>query len=124
MATIKSEQLSGGNWQDTPLLFVGNNHFGTGITEIGHRKVLDAGNLHAVLTDQPSYLDLARLFAKSIAGDATQAESVTSTNVDELLVETKDGEALATLDGERTHLKSPLLFKIRKQALTVPKLEV
>ena len=104
----------------TPFLFIGNNEYEVEGLRIGSRKKLDEGRLHAYVAPRLRTGDLPMLAAAAILGRATRHPSLRAFATSELEVGTPGRRLLrVALDGEVTHMATPLRYRARAGALEV-----
>lgn len=102
----------------TPVLFIGNNTYDTGWTELGTRAALDRGRLWVMMSTATTRLGLlASAFA--ILGGREQAADVTTFEVVDLIVSSRRRYVTVAADGEVFQLRSPLNYRILPTALRV-----
>jgi diacylglycerol kinase family enzyme len=103
---------------ETPLLFVGNNHYETKLLSLGRRPAIDRASLclYAPLARNRSHFILLAL--RSLIGRLDQVRDFV--HVDEIeAVEVDAGRPslIVATDGETQVLETPLLYRIRPRAL-------
>ena len=104
----------------TPFLFVGNNEYQVEGISVGRRARLDQGSLHAYVAPRLRARDLPKLGASALLGRATRNPSLRAFATDELEVSTPGRRMLrVALDGEVTHMVTPLRYRVRHAALEV-----
>ena len=103
----------------TPLVFIGNNDYGTNAFTLGTRGALAHGQLSIYFADAVSRLGLARLSFRVLTGDLRQAPDLHYELAEEVVVTTKRRRLSVALDGELHTLTSPLYFKIHSHAFCV-----
>jgi len=104
----------------TPFLFIGNNEYEVEGLRIGSRKKLDEGRLHAYVAPRLRTSDLPMLAGAAILGRATRHPSLRAFATSELEVGTPGRRLLrVALDGEVTHMATPLRYRARAGALEV-----
>jgi len=104
---------------ETPLLFVGNNPYRLEMPGAGTRERLDGGELFVLVLRRKSRLgfclaSLRALFGRARSGDAVRIEDVRALRVDSART-----HLAVSLDGETAHLKTPLDYRLRPEALKV-----
>ena len=110
----------GGESVVTPMLFVGNNHYGLGRGEVGSRDALDDGKLSVYAVASRRRLALIGFAMRAMVGGADMARDFAAIgDVAELDVEGSSRDIRIALDGEVTHLAMPLRFRIEPRALSV-----
>jgi len=103
---------------ETPLLFVGNNHYDTALLTLGQRARLDGGELclYAVLARTP--LHFLGLAMRGLVGQLDQQDDFISLDgIEEAEIVARDPHLAVSTDGETCQLESPLQYKIRPGAL-------
>jgi diacylglycerol kinase family enzyme len=104
----------------TPFLFVGNNEYQVEGISVGRRVRLDQGSLYAYVAPRLRARDLPKLGASALLGRATRNPSLRAFATDELEVSTPGRRMLrVALDGEVTHMVTPLRYRVRHAALEV-----
>ena len=103
----------------TPLLFVGNNSYETGLLTLGTRKRLDGGALWIVLPAAATRWRMFMLLLAMVRGTAERAEEFTTLTSPHLLVRSRKRRLRVATDGEVVTLKPPLHYLIHRQALLV-----
>lgn len=104
----------------TPLLFVGNNRYGTGLADLGRRASLQDGMLSVLALDRSTRLGLVRLALGTLAG-RTDPERDLAAVAEAAAVEVHlHGNSVEiALDGEVTRMTGPLRFSVVPHALAV-----
>lgn len=103
----------------TVFLFVGNNEYEFSGFRAGGRSCIDAGHLGLCLAHRTGRLGIVRLFSRAVIGRLSQAEDFETFCVDEALIESRKRRLLVAIDGEVTHLETPLQYRIQRGALRV-----
>jgi diacylglycerol kinase family enzyme len=103
----------------TPLLFVGNNSYETGLTTLGTRTRLDGGALWIVLPAAATRWRMLMLLLAMMRGAAERADELTTMTSPNLLVRSPKRRLRVATDGEVITLKPPLKYRIRRKALLV-----
>ena len=104
----------------TPFLFIGNNEYQVEGLQVGQRKRLDGGQLHAYMAPRLHGRDLPKLAALALAGRVRENPSFEGFPTESLEVETPGRSRIrVALDGEVTVLQTPLRYRIRPAALPV-----
>jgi len=102
----------------TPLLFIGNNHYETTLTQLGSRKVLNNGRLWVAMPMAKSRWEL--VFALlALARGRAGVRDVSSFEAENLVVNNKRTALNVAVDGEVLLLQTPLHYRIRPKALKV-----
>jgi diacylglycerol kinase family enzyme len=115
---VRSDQ--GAETFRTPFLFVGNNEYQVEGISVGKRARLDQGSLYAYVAPRLHARDLPKLGAAALLGRATRNPSLRAFATDELDVSTPGRRMLrVALDGEVTHMVTPLRYRVRRAALEV-----
>jgi diacylglycerol kinase family enzyme len=103
----------------TPFLFVGNNEYQIDGIRMGGRERLDAGELFACLAPRIHARNLPALFARAIVGRAGP-DMLETFSTGELQVVTPHARQIrVSTDGEVAVLSTPLVYRVRRRALTV-----
>ena len=104
----------------TPFLFVANNEYQVDGISLGRRTRLDQGRLYAYVAPRQHARDLPKLAVSAILGRATRKPSLRAFAASELEVDTPGRRVLrVALDGEVTHMPTPLRFRVRHGILDV-----
>lgn len=103
----------------TVFLFVGNNEYEFSGFRAGGRSCIDAGHLGLCLAHRTGRLGIVRLLSRAVIGRLSQAEDFETFCVDEALIESRKRRLLVAIDGEVTHLETPLQYRIQRGALRV-----
>lgn len=103
---------------ETPILFVGNNRYETGLVGLGTRAALDDGQLCLYALRGRTRLALARAVLRALAGRLDQARDfVVIGGVAEAVIESRRKQLHVAADGEALTLGTPLTYRIRPGAL-------
>jgi diacylglycerol kinase family enzyme len=103
----------------TPVVFLGNNVFGTDLFRMGTRAQLDGGTLQLYVPRCTTRLALIRLFLRAVVGRLRQAKDFVSRRVEEVVVHVRRSLVRVATDGEILQLAPPLHYRIRAAALPV-----
>lgn len=101
----------------TPLLFVGNNSYETGLIRLGRRAALDEGGLCLFAPLVRSRLHFLGLGLRSVIGLSKQRDFIGLFGIGELVVESPRPLLSVALDGEVARMETPLRYRIRPAAL-------
>ena len=101
----------------TPCVFVGNNFYD--IAALGRRKDLSAGDLCVYVVKQQSWFGLALLPFRVILGLSRPEHDVELFKVRQLSIRSSHRRLRLARDGETAKEATPLVFRIRPQALRV-----
>lgn len=104
---------------DTPMLFVGNNHYPLSIPGAGKRQSLDAGELSVMVMRSKSLPGFLAATGRALLGISRADDMVRLDGVNELKVDSARSHLTLAIDGETVALAPPLTFRIRPGALTV-----
>ncbi len=102
----------------TPLLFIGNNHYETTLTQLGSRKALNNGRLWVAIPLARSRWELV-LALLALARGRAGVSDVSSFEAETLIVNNKRTALNVAVDGEVLLLQTPLHYRIRPKALKV-----
>jgi len=112
-------RLAGGQAPiETPLLFVGNNHYDTQLFALGRRSAIDRGELclYAPLARGRSHF--IALALRSLIGRLDQVRDfVNLDGIEEVEVDSSRKQLAVSTDGETWSLETPLRYRIRPGAL-------
>jgi diacylglycerol kinase family enzyme len=104
----------------TPFVLIGNNEYRMEGLAAGERVSLTAGKLSVYLTrHRGSRWGLLRLAAMTLMGKLREAKEFEALTTGEILIETRHRRLKVALDGEVTVMDTPLLYRVRPQALRV-----
>jgi YegS/Rv2252/BmrU family lipid kinase len=104
---------------DTPMLFVGNNHYSLSMPGAGRREALDGGELSVMVMRSKSLSGFLAATLRALLGISREDDMVRLEDVQELKVNSPRSHLHLAIDGETLALAPPLLFRIRPRALTV-----
>ena len=104
---------------DTPLLFVGNNDYQVALPTAGRRETLEDGKLSILVMRSKSRLGFVRAAMRALVGRARSDDLVHLPPLEQIKVDSRRSGLPVSLDGETVVLSPPLIYKIRKKALTV-----
>lgn len=101
----------------TPLLFIGNNRYRASLFALGHREVLDAGelSLHAVRARSRAHLFWAGL--RGLIGRLDQQRDFVTIYADRATISSDHPRLTISADGESFTMETPLDYRIRPKAL-------
>jgi diacylglycerol kinase family enzyme len=103
----------------TPLLFVGNNRYETGLIGLGRREALDAGELCLFAPLVRSRLHFLGLGLRGLIGLTKQRDFVGLFGIGEIEVESRRPALSVAVDGEVERMETPLRYRIRPAALNL-----
>ena len=104
----------------TPLLFVGNNRYGTGVTDLGRRASLQDGILSVLALDRSTRLGLLRLAVGMLAGRTDPERDLAAVAETPAFEVHLHGDTVEiALDGEVARMEGPLRFAIHPATLPV-----
>ncbi|MFD1611727.1 diacylglycerol/lipid kinase family protein [Sphingomonas tabacisoli] len=101
---------------ETPILFVGNNRYETGLFGLGKRAALDEGKLYLYAIKARSRLKLAKAMTQALLGRLDENDFVVLSGSSAQVDSRKDGLHVAA-DGEAFVAETPLRYRIRPGAL-------
>lgn len=101
----------------TPLLFVGNNLYETGLLSLGRRARIDGGELCIYAPEVRGRRHFIGLGLRSLFGLSKQRDFVSLTGIEEAAVRSALPALNVSLDGETIVLQTPLRYRIRPGAL-------
>jgi diacylglycerol kinase family enzyme len=103
---------------ETPLLFVGNNKYETGLLSLGCRTAIDQGELCVYAPLARSRLGFAWLSLRAVLGRPDrQSDFLTLEGVEEAEIGSRREMLMVAMDGEACLMKTPLKYRVRKGAL-------
>jgi diacylglycerol kinase family enzyme len=103
----------------TPLLFIGNNAYRTGLLPGTRRPTLDAGELWICTARAAGPLSLLRTLLQAMRGRIDDVEHLDVYRTAHLRVVSGRRRVVIAIDGEHRRLESPLVFKSLPRALDV-----
>jgi diacylglycerol kinase family enzyme len=103
---------------ETPLLFVGNNKYETGLLSLGQRSAIDQGELCIYAPLARSRLGFAWLSLRAVLGRPDrQDDFLTLEGVEEAEIDSRRPLLMVATDGEARMMETPLRYRIRAGAL-------
>lgn len=103
---------------ETPLLFVGNNKYETGLLSLGRREAIDRGELCLYAPLARSRLGFAWLSLRAVLGRPDrQDDFLTVEGIEEAEIDSRRHSLIVALDGEAMPMVTPLRYRVRKGAL-------
>jgi diacylglycerol kinase family enzyme len=103
---------------ETPLLFVGNNKYETGLLSLGQRAAIDRGELCLYAPLARSRLGFAWLSLRAVLGRPDrQDDFLTVEGIEEAEIDSNRRSLLVAVDGEAMPMETPLKYRIRKGAV-------
>ncbi|MBW3614006.1 MAG: NAD(+)/NADH kinase [Actinobacteria bacterium] len=101
------------------MVFVGNGRYGRSLFDVGERGSLDSGvlDVRILLADQP--LARLRTVGALLTGQVHRSPMAVFDEVSAIELHFERPEVDVALDGEIVRLRSPLVFRCRRGALTV-----
>jgi diacylglycerol kinase family enzyme len=103
----------------TPLVFFGNNEYGTTLPSVGKREALDRGVLAIHTVRARSRAKMLWLVVHALVRKPEVIDDFEVQQVTEATVTCKQQHLIVALDGEVQPMKSPLAYRIRPGALIV-----
>jgi diacylglycerol kinase family enzyme len=105
---------------ETPLLFVGNNKYETGLLSLGQRTAIDRGELCLYAPLARSRMGFAWLSLRAVVGRPDrQDDFLTLEGVEEVEIDARRHSLIVAVDGEAMPMETPLRYRIRKGAITL-----
>lgn len=103
---------------ETPLLFVGNNKYETGLLSLGKRTSIDQGELCVYAPLARSRLGFAWLSMRAVLGRPDrQDDFLTIEGIEEAEIDSRGRSLIVAVDGEAMPMETPLKYRIRAGAL-------
>lgn len=103
---------------ETPLLFVGNNHYETALFALGRRSAIDGGTLCLYAPLARDRFHFIRLVLRGLFGRLDQVRDfVHFDDLDTVEVHSSRASLIVSTDGEAVTLEAPLRYRIRPGAL-------
>ena len=103
----------------TPFVFIGNNEYEMESFNVGARSCLTAGKLSLYITNRTGRLGLIRLAWHALFGGLRNEKEFLALYAQEIWIATKHHRLRVAMDGEVTHFKPPLHYRVRPLALRV-----
>jgi len=113
--TIDGETVS----RRTPLVFIGNNEYRMTGLDPGTRPSLTGGILSVYVLHATGWLDLLRAAWHVLKGRVDQEDTMDVYRLSEATIELRRPHVEVALDGEVVPLRTPLHYRLRRQALRV-----
>jgi len=105
---------------ETPLLFVGNNKYETGLLSLGQRTAIDRGELCIYAPLARSRLGFIWLSLRAVLGRPDrQDDFLTIEGVEEAEIDSRRPLLMVATDGEARMMEMPLRYRIRAGALNL-----
>jgi diacylglycerol kinase family enzyme len=104
---------------ETPLLFIGNNRYETGLLGLGKREAIDRGELCVYAPLARSALQFFSISLRAVLGRPDEQEDFLTLDVDAVEIGSSRARLMVATDGEAQPLETPLRYRIRPGALTV-----
>jgi diacylglycerol kinase family enzyme len=103
---------------ETPLLFVGNNRYETGLLRLGRRTALDEGELCLYAPLARSRFDFAWICLRAVLGRPDrQRDFLTVEGIEEAEIGSRHARLMVAMDGEAMPMETPLRYRVRKGAV-------
>lgn len=103
---------------ETPLLFVGNNKYETGLFRLGRRDAIDQGELCLYAPLARSRLGFAWLSLRAVLGRPDrQRDFLTVEGIEACEIHSRRPRLMVAMDGEARWLETPIRCRVRKGAL-------
>jgi diacylglycerol kinase family enzyme len=103
----------------TPLVFFGNNEYGTTLGQVGKREALDRGVLAVHTVRAKSRAKMLWLVAGALFRTPEAVDDFDTQQVTEATVTCRKQHLAVALDGEVLRMQPPLAYRIRPGALIV-----
>ena len=104
---------------DTPLLFVGNNDYRLDLGAPGRRESLEDGRLSVFVMRKKTRRGFVAASIRALFDRSRPDDMVRVEDVERLLVASRRGNLVVSLDGEVQSMEPPLDYRIHKRALEV-----
>lgn len=103
---------------ETPLLFVGNNKYETGLLSLGRRTAIDQGELCVYAPLARSRLGFVWLSMRAVLGRPDrQRDFLTLQGIEEAEIGSRREMLTVAIDGEACPMRTPLKYRIRAGAI-------
>lgn len=103
----------------TPFVFVGNNEYKAEGFELGGRTKLDEGRLSVFLAPECGRFEILLLPFRALAKRLGAGAPFAAFSTDAVSVDVPYPRVSVALDGEVAMMRSPLVYRVRKRALTI-----
>lgn len=105
---------------ETPLLFIGNNKYETGLLALGTRQAIDRGELCLYAPLARSRIGFVWLSLRAVLGRPDrQRDFLTLAGIEEAEIHSRRSLLMVALDGEASMMETPLRYRIRAGALNL-----
>jgi diacylglycerol kinase family enzyme len=105
---------------ETPLLFVGNNRYETGLLALGKREAIDRGELCIYAPLASSALSFLWISVRAVFGRPDeQADFLTLDGVESVEIDSPRARLMVATDGEAQPMETPLRYKMRPGTLNL-----
>lgn len=105
---------------ETPLLFVGNNRYETGLLRLGRREAIDRGELCLYAPLAVSRLAFAWICVRAVLGRPDrQDDFLTLEGIEDVEVDSRRPRLMVAVDGEAMAMETPLRYRARKGAINL-----
>ena len=119
LVTVTLRMMNGEVRITTPVVFVGNNRYDTGLFRLGARQELDRGLLWLYVLRDTGRFTLLRLGMRALLGRLRQSRDFEALGLPELMVDDRRSEIPVAVDGELLQLSTPVRYRIRPRDLHV-----
>lgn len=105
---------------ETPLFFVGNNEYQTGLLSLGTREAIDRGELCIYAPLARTRLGFLWLSLRAVLGRPdSQRDFLTLSGIEEVEIASPRALLMVATDGEACLMETPLRYRIRPGALNL-----
>lgn len=103
---------------ETPLLFIGNNKYETGLLGLGRRAAIDKGELCLYAPLARSRFSFAWLSLRAVLGRPDrQRDFLTVEGIEEAEIDSRGTSLMVAVDGEARLMETPLRYRTRPGAI-------
>lgn len=117
--TVTVADGAGERSMHTPFVFVGNNEYLLEGVRMGGRRRLDEGCLHVCMAPGLAKIDVAGVLLAALFGRLRGIDRFESVKTTGFSISARRRRLGVTADGELLVLRTPLLYRVRPQALRV-----
>lgn len=103
---------------ETPLLFIGNNRYETGLLALGKREAIDRGELCLYAPLARSAFSFLWISTRAVFGRPDeQADFLTLDGIEKVEIDSPRRRLMVATDGEAQPMETPLCYRVRPGAL-------
>jgi YegS/Rv2252/BmrU family lipid kinase len=117
--TVRVEAQGRRIQRKTPFIFVGNNEYEIQGLQIGRRAAINGGRLYVYVAAPVSRAGLVWMALSALFGRLDTHRSLEMFGVEEAWIDTRHKHVRVSTDGEVSHMRSPLHYRLLKGTLNV-----